>query len=131
MLFFLFINVKMPTIVGILTFMRRKISCSAELSMEFCITLGQDIERVAQCTYQWKMEPIIQTYSEMQTSHIVKQTGQHLPAICFTRKQNSTIKARIWEAVLSMRHRPARKLAPPLPIMTAAKNETMCAHYYC
>ena len=29
MLFFLLINVKMPTIVGILTFMSRKISCSA------------------------------------------------------------------------------------------------------
>ena len=34
MLFFLLINVKMPTIVGILTFMSRKISCSTELSMK-------------------------------------------------------------------------------------------------
>ena len=34
MLFFLPINVKMPTIVGILTFMSRKISCSAELGMK-------------------------------------------------------------------------------------------------
>ena len=33
-LFFLLINVKMPTIVGILTFMSGKISCSAELSMK-------------------------------------------------------------------------------------------------
>ena len=34
MLFFPLINVKMPTIVGIITFMRRgKISCSVELSM--------------------------------------------------------------------------------------------------
>ena len=32
--FFLFKNVKMPTIVGILTFMSRKISCSFELSMK-------------------------------------------------------------------------------------------------
>ena len=31
MLFFLLINVKMPTIVGLLTFMSRKISCSADL----------------------------------------------------------------------------------------------------
>ena len=31
---FLLINVKMPTIVGILTFMNRKKSCSAELSMK-------------------------------------------------------------------------------------------------
>ena len=35
MLFFLLLNVKMPTIVGILTFMSRKISCSTELSMFF------------------------------------------------------------------------------------------------
>ena len=34
MLFFLFINVKMPTIVVIVTFMGRKKSCSVELSME-------------------------------------------------------------------------------------------------
>ena len=34
MLFFMFINVKMPTIVVILTFMSRKISCSTELSMK-------------------------------------------------------------------------------------------------
>ena len=34
MLFFLSINVKMPTTVGILTFMSRKISCSVELSMK-------------------------------------------------------------------------------------------------
>ena len=34
MLFFLLINIEMPTIVvGISTFMSRKISCSAELSM--------------------------------------------------------------------------------------------------
>ena len=35
MLFFLLINVKMPSIVGILTFMsRKKNSCSAQLSVE-------------------------------------------------------------------------------------------------
>ena len=34
MLFFPLINVKMPTIVGILTFMSRKISCSVKLSMK-------------------------------------------------------------------------------------------------
>ena len=35
MLFFPVINVKLPTIVGILTFMsRKKISCSVELSMK-------------------------------------------------------------------------------------------------
>ena len=34
MLFFPLINVKMPTIVDILTFMSRKISYSAELSMK-------------------------------------------------------------------------------------------------
>ena len=40
-LFFLLINVKMPTTVGILTFMSRKISCSAELSTKKSfITLG-------------------------------------------------------------------------------------------
>ena len=33
-IFFLLINVKMPKIVGILTFMSRKNSCSAELSMK-------------------------------------------------------------------------------------------------
>ena len=32
--FFLLINVKMPIVVGILTFMSRKISCSTELSMK-------------------------------------------------------------------------------------------------
>ena len=32
--FFLLINVKMPTVVGILTFMGRKKSCSVELSMK-------------------------------------------------------------------------------------------------
>ena len=40
MLFFLLINVKMPTIVGILTFMGRKKSCSAELSMKILYNLG-------------------------------------------------------------------------------------------
>ena len=34
-LFFLLINVKMSTVVDILIFMSRKISCSAELSMNF------------------------------------------------------------------------------------------------
>ena len=34
MLFCLLINVKMPTTVGILTYMNGKILCSAELSME-------------------------------------------------------------------------------------------------
>ena len=34
MLFFLLLNVKMPTVFGILTFMDRKISCSNELSMK-------------------------------------------------------------------------------------------------
>ena len=43
MLFFLLMNVKMPTIVGILTFMSRKILCSAELSMKFFITSGLGI----------------------------------------------------------------------------------------
>ena len=33
-------NVKMPTIVGILAFMSRQILCSAELSMKFFITSG-------------------------------------------------------------------------------------------
>ena len=40
MLFFPLINVKMPTIVGILTFMSRKISCSVESSMKSFITSG-------------------------------------------------------------------------------------------
>ena len=35
LLFFLLINVKMPTVVGILTFSAGKISCSVELSMNF------------------------------------------------------------------------------------------------
>ena len=34
-LIYLLMNVKMPTVVGILTFMGRKKSCSAELSMTF------------------------------------------------------------------------------------------------
>ena len=34
MLFFLLVNVKMPTTVGILTLMSRKISCSVELKMK-------------------------------------------------------------------------------------------------
>ena len=46
MLFFLVINVKMPTIVGILTFISRKISCSAELSMIF-ITPGPVLTTLA------------------------------------------------------------------------------------
>ena len=40
MLYFLLINVKMPTIVGILTFMSRDYSCSAELSMKKYYNLG-------------------------------------------------------------------------------------------
>ena len=40
MLLFLLINVKMPTIIGILTFMSRKKSCSAELSMIFLYPRG-------------------------------------------------------------------------------------------
>ena len=35
MLFFLLINVKMPTVVGILTFVSEKVSYSAELSFVF------------------------------------------------------------------------------------------------
>ena len=42
MLFFLLINVKMPKAVGILTIMSRKISCSAELSLE---TSGPGLNR--------------------------------------------------------------------------------------
>ena len=37
---FLIINIKMPTSVGILTFINREISSSDELSMNFYITLG-------------------------------------------------------------------------------------------
>ena len=41
--FILLINVKMPTIVGILTFMSRKNSCSVELSMKKVLQLqGQE-----------------------------------------------------------------------------------------
>ena len=40
MLFPLLINVKMPAIVSILTFMSRKISCSSELSMKKFYNLG-------------------------------------------------------------------------------------------
>ena len=40
MLVFLLINVKMPITVGILTFLSRKISCSAELNMKFFTTSG-------------------------------------------------------------------------------------------
>ena len=39
-LFFLLINVKMPTRVGILTFMSRKNSCLAELRIKFFYNLG-------------------------------------------------------------------------------------------
>ena len=50
MLFFLLINVKMPTLVGILTFMsRKKNSCSADLSMIF-ITLGPEAHMVTDYT---------------------------------------------------------------------------------
>ena len=42
MLFFMLMNVKMPTLVGILTFMGRKVPCSAELSMNF-LTPGTDV----------------------------------------------------------------------------------------
>ena len=44
MLFFLLLNVKMPTIVGILTFMSRKIfiSCSTDWSIKGFITSGPD-----------------------------------------------------------------------------------------
>ena len=40
MLSFLLINVEMPTIVGILTFMSKKHLCSAELSMKFLAPRG-------------------------------------------------------------------------------------------
>ena len=40
MLFFQLINVKMPSIVGILTFMSRKMSCKVELSMKKVYNLG-------------------------------------------------------------------------------------------
>ena len=43
MLFFLLINVKMPTIVGIFTFMTRKKSRSAELSMNFFYNFGASL----------------------------------------------------------------------------------------
>ena len=40
MLFFLLKNVKMPTTVGILTFMSKNIPCANELSMNILITWG-------------------------------------------------------------------------------------------
>ena len=40
---FLLINAEMPTIVGILTFMSGKISCSAELSMNFFYNLEASV----------------------------------------------------------------------------------------
>ena len=43
MLFYLLINVKMPTIVGIFTFMnRKKNSCSAELCMKYFYNIDAD-----------------------------------------------------------------------------------------
>ena len=48
MLYFLLINVKMPTIVDILIFMSRKISCSAELSMKKNYLLGARRSKSAQ-----------------------------------------------------------------------------------
>ena len=47
MVFFLLINVKMPTIVGILTFMSRKNPCRAELSMIFFITAGSRLQNTS------------------------------------------------------------------------------------
>ena len=56
MLFFLLINVKMPTIVPILTFINKKNSCSAELSMIFLtsglIVLGQQSFFKSQVEYE-------------------------------------------------------------------------------
>ena len=51
MLFFLLIDVKMPTIVGILTLMSRKKSCSAELSMKIYYNLGACIGQVYPSSY--------------------------------------------------------------------------------
>ena len=42
MLFILLINVKIPTIIGILTFMSKLISCLAEFLI-ILITLGSDV----------------------------------------------------------------------------------------
>ena len=48
MLFFPLINVKIATIVGILTFMSRKILCSVELSMKTSlITLGPGLHEIS------------------------------------------------------------------------------------
>ena len=45
--FILLINVKMPTNVGILTFMSRIISCSVELSLKNCfITLELEMNKI-------------------------------------------------------------------------------------
>ena len=43
MLFFLLLILQMPTIVGIITFMSRKISCIAELSMNFIYYFGASL----------------------------------------------------------------------------------------
>ena len=47
--FIMLVNVKMPTIVGILTFMSRINLCSAELSMESFITLGPGCFTLCSC----------------------------------------------------------------------------------
>ena len=63
MLFFLLINVKMPTIVSILTFMSRKFSCSVELSMKKVLQpRGQaaeksklSVHRLLKGTHKWSV----------------------------------------------------------------------------
>ena len=52
MLFFLLINVEMQTIVGILTFMSRKIFSSAELSMKIFITSGPEYLNTGACVHE-------------------------------------------------------------------------------
>ena len=87
-------HVKMPTTVGILAFMSRKISCSAELSKKFFITSGPGLAQCCHSFLKGKTPPFAEfLYSpehtpvnEVELTLVETLRGLFLSLILFHRK---------------------------------------------
>ena len=80
--FIMLINVKMPTIIGILTFMSRKISCLAELSMKKVYNL-RACSLICLCTL---IAQIANNMDPDQTVPLSQQKPADLDLYCFHKR---------------------------------------------
>ena len=81
MLFFLLMDVKMPTVVGILSFMSRKISCSSELSMKKMYNLRA--RKQSELNEMHLLPAIMGTINSEQHHYDVLFYHLHMTAACF------------------------------------------------